>query len=111
MFTIEYAAGLFEGEGYIRNVLRDQRKYKPLAEISVDMTDLDVIQNFLSALDLDDIRITTKQQPKAHHRPLYRASITGRQRVADALSKMLPYFGQRRAYAALNTLDLIDGCL
>lgn len=105
--NIAWAAGIFEGEGYIRDVLNCKRSQ---AELQLQMCDLDVVRKFQSALGCGG-SITCIESNKQNVSTIYRLCITGKQRVANALSLMLPYFGERRSYAALNTLDFIDGCL
>lgn len=102
--SIEWAAGLFEGEGYIRRVSPTKRK----AELQLAMTDYDVVAKFVKAIGLDTSRI------KSHIcRPgtqtQYRIFVTGIDTVRRVLTLFLPYFGYRRSYDAQNVLDALDG--
>ena len=104
MTTISWAAGVFEGEGYIRDV-----RQRPKAELSVAMCDLDVIQALHSLLGVGTISGPQRRTRNPAHTPIWVWCVTGKQRVAAVLTQMLPYFGSRRAFHALNCLDYIDG--
>ena len=100
--TTQWAAGLFEGEGCIR---KDKRK-KATFELSLGMTDLDVVERFKDYVGDGSIKLMPQAKP--HHKPYYRWTLSGKAKVRSLLSKLLPYFGNRRAYVALNALDDID---
>jgi hypothetical protein len=97
MHSIEWAAGLFEGEGCIY-------KRKHGASLKLEMTDKDVIEMFEEVFPggkwSDRQRGTSKR--------IYAYNIHKKNFVIHALSKMLPYFGNRRAYKALNVLDDLE---
>lgn len=66
------------------------------------MTDLDVVQRFASIFSwkVAETKGTVKRAW---------ATRTGkRDEIIYALDKMLPYFGNRRAYKALNLLDELE---
>ncbi len=99
---IAWAAGVFEGEGCIYIL-----KCRPhCANLQVSMTDLDILQR-LQQLFGGNIYEKKKQQP--HHKPLWTWQLARKKEIAKVLTQLLPWFGERRAYKALNTLDHLDG--
>jgi hypothetical protein len=99
MHSVEWAAGLFEGEGCIYYKHVNGYLHKRLA---LTMTDEDVVNRFA---DVFGWSVTTA---KGTYKPAW-ATRTGRtDKIITALSQMLPYFGQRRAYKALNLLDELE---
>ena len=105
MKTIEWAAGLFEGEGCIV-----KRKDRNLYRLQLVMTDLDVVQDFRKVVGLEDRTIETinRSDKPTHYKQQYAFRIYKKADVVRVLSAMLPYLGQRRAYKALNCLDDIE---
>lgn len=99
--TIDWAAGLFEGEGHIPR--HDTRRGYSL---SLGMTDFDVVKEFEKTIGCGKIREC--EQPKSHHKNMYRWSVTDKANVRTVLEKLVPFFGLRRGYVALNYLDIID---
>ena len=95
---LAWVAGLFEGEGCI---LRP-----PKAELKIKMTDLDIIKRFQTITSGNSICI--EDPPSPHHSRCYITRITGKDRVRDFLSEILPYLGMRRAHRALDVLDFIE---
>ena len=106
MDTIDWAAGLFEGEGYIR---KSSNHTYVKAEICLDMCDLDIVERFRRVMGVGG-NIFHTDHPNPNASLLHRYTITGKERVKKCLQRMLPFFGHRRAYTALNVLDAIDGC-
>ena len=101
MKTIEWAAGLFEGEGCITHNSNGKPK------LSLNMTDLDVMEDFQRIVGVGNIH-PRKGKYKANWKPAYEWTMSKQSEVERILLAMLPYFGQRRAYKALNCLDDID---
>ena len=99
MKTIEWASGLFEGEGSITTTGTRPKLY-------LSLTDLDVLQEFVSIIGHGSI--FKRKLYKPHHKQAYEWQITKRSVVYSVLEAMLPYLGQRRAYKALNCLDELD---
>ena len=95
MKTIEWAAGLFEGEGCI-----DPRGY-----IKLEMTDKDVVIDFQKVFGVGSIY---EPKPRAGRKQSYYFQVGNKRDVKYMLDTMLPHFGQRRAYKALNCLDDIE---
>jgi hypothetical protein len=102
MKSIEWAAGLFEGEGCITTSSNGNSK-----SLQLEMTDLDVVQDFAQIVGAGNI-CYKKRLDKPKWKPTYRWTIQRREMVYKILSLLLPYFGLRRAYKALNCLDDID---
>ena len=103
MEQIAWATGIFEGEGWIK---KDKRK-RATFELCVQMSDLDIIQRLQQVFQTGSVyKGTTPKNP--NHKQLYRWSVCSRKNVASVLNLMLPFLGQRRAYAALNALDTIE---
>jgi len=100
----EWAAGLFEGEGYIR-----QPGVKRSAhEVRIKMTDYDILQRMHQHYG-GNLFLETKAQ--AHHKQAWVWSLTTKTLVKGFLLDILPFLGLRRTYLALNALDAIDKCL
>ena len=97
MHSIEWAAGLFEGEGCI-----DTNKNG----LILKMTDLDVVEKFHSVFGVGNIRPILDSHP--NHKDQWRWCIYAKSEVVRIVSLMLPYLGNRRAYKALNILDNIE---
>ena len=103
--SYEWAAGLFEGEGCL---FKDKR-YNTWT-IQLRMTDLDIVQRFADIINTgNSVREETLQPSRQGNRkPCYRWSCSRKSEIQRILLNMLPYFGQRRAYNALNCLDDYD---
>ena len=93
---IAWAAGLFEGEGCIsaNNVLRLQ------------MTDKDVVERFRDIIGFGKIYHYPPRD--SSRKETWTWYLQKRVNVRYVLGKLLPYFGQRRAYKALNMLDDLE---
>ena len=105
---IAWAAGLFEGEGSI--VFCNTQGYS-FPRISIKMCDKDVLEKFSKIVGVERINgpYTTKQsKANPHWKPAYEWHTAKKKEVTRILSFFLPYLGARRAYKALNALDLID---
>ena len=99
MKTIEWAAGLFEGEGTIC-----QNK-AGTNFVQLTMTDKDVVEMFGEAIGCGKLyQLATLKSGKES----WRWSVHRKQDVRNVLAKMLPHFGNRRAHRALDCLDNIE---
>lgn len=102
MKTIEWASGLFEGEGCITN-----NGSKP--KLSLAMTDLDAVQEFVKVMGYGNVREKKDRGSReAHWKQTYEWAVCKRSEVKRMLEMMLPHLCERRAYKALNCLDDID---
>ena len=101
--SIEWAAGIFEGEGTIRT-------YKPKSgtySVAVRMTDIDVLEKFQSIVG-GSISLQQTCYSKPYHKTIWTWYICNKKGVRAFLTRVLPYLGLRRTYAAQNLLDDID---
>ena len=103
--SIEWAAGLFEGEGCISLSQRKGRS-RASASLILDSTDEDVVVKFGQIVGVKCSRYHSPKKP--HWKPQWRWDTGKRSEVARILSLLLPYFGNRRAYKALNVLDHLE---
>ena len=101
MNDIAWATGLFEGEGSIN--INPSRQW--CASLQLAMSDKDILDRFQSIFG-GYIYDKKKQQP--HHKKMWTWQVASAADVKKVLLQMLPLLGHRRAYKALNTLDLLD---
>ena len=99
---IAWAAGLFEGEGCIT---WKTRRGKPYPYVKMNMTDQDVMQKFC---DIFGLSLHLRLRGQDHWKDQWYFETGAKHKVRELLTAMIPFFGERRAYKALNTLDLID---
>jgi len=103
--SIEWAAGLFEGEGSIyMNTVNGGKSSYP--RIAIAMTDEDVIRRFGEVVGITHYTLRKDNTP--NRKPAWEWRTGVREEVIRILSMMLPYFGNRRAYKALNILDTLE---
>lgn len=100
--SIEWAAGLFEGEGCI-DIRRP--RYGVATRLQLSSTDFDVIQDYADTLEL---KVSGPYANGANRKPIYHAGTAKKSEVQRILSLLLPHLGSRRAYKALNALDVIE---
>ena len=100
MKTIEWAAGLFEGEGCITVYKGNYPK------LCLTMTDFDVVEEFFKIVGVGSTYV--RPAAKEHWKDQLTWYVRKRADVKELLEKMLPYFGQRRAEKALSCLDDIN---
>ena len=97
---IAWAAGLFEGEGCIT------KRSGGYDKLQLNMTDFDVVRRFGSIVGVGQFHERKKDKP--HHKPQLAWVCRNRDDIIRILSAFLPYFGDRRAYKALNILDNLE---
>lgn len=96
--NIAWAAGLFEGEGYItfhnKNSIR----------LGLEMTDKDIIEKFHLY-----VKCGTVTGPKIREgcKPLWIWCIYEAHKASDLIYQFLPYFGERRTLRSLEALERI----
>jgi hypothetical protein len=94
---LTWAAGLFEGEGYICIAGKaGHGGYKNNSwRIGIEMTDKDIVERFANIFDLQ-----VKFKPRAHKNPkwkdLYVAQVSRQAKVKEIVDALLPYMGERR---------------
>ena len=106
MHTIEWAAGLFEGEGCIYKGNQTKAPHNPYFQLTLGMTDLDVVQAFADLMDCGSV-ITSDRKDRGW-KTMYTWRVSKTSHVRDILDKLLPHFGNRRAHKALDILDYIE---
>ena len=99
---LNWACGLFEGEGCISPRTGSKRVY-----IRVGSTDLDVLERFQQVVNCGAIH-----KRKAPRNPRWKQAwewSCGKQSdVKRLITAFLPMLGSRRAYSALNALDYME---
>ena len=101
--SIEWAAGLFEGEGSIP--FHKIRK-NPYYSIKLGMTDLDVVQDFCKVMGYG--RVLGPYQPKdKKHKSYFQWVTSKRSEVIRIIGELWPYLGTRRRAQAQAALDFI----
>ena len=104
MRSIEWAAGLFEGEGCITRSRNQQGKW--YYRLIIGMNDEDVIRAFMDVIGCGKYYFRPRQ--KEHWNDTHTCYVCAKADVRRVLSQLLPYFGNRRAYKALNILDNLE---
>jgi hypothetical protein len=103
MHSIEWAAGLFEGEGCMYKA-----KNRPCSfTLTVGSSDKDVLEKFSDAMGCGKITERTAKK-EAHHKDFWVWNLYKGENIRRVLAAMLPHFGNRRAYQALNILDDLE---
>lgn len=102
---IAWAAGLFEGEGCITDI---DSPNNPLLQMT--MTDKDVMEKFVEIVGYGNLTHVNKSATyqKDHWKDQWKWAVRKKSEVTRILSMFLPYFGDRRAYKALNAFDKQD---
>ena len=95
IIAIDWAIGLFEGEGSI--VFSRKQVY-----LSIQMTDQDVVKRFHKIVRVGNFRGPYKYK----HKPTWVWACTRAEDVAYLLTEWLPYLGERRAKAAKKAIKL-----
>ena len=70
----------------------------------MQMTDKDVVEMFADFFGLK----VTGPYFRGDYKPVWQVQSSAKETVRNVISRMLPYFGNRRAYKALNVLDDIE---
>ena len=103
MHTIEWAAGLFEGEGCFS--FKTKANGKKYGRLSLKMTDKDIVEKFAEVVGYGNVNYLKTQDGWKDAYCWEICKITEVRRIAAA---MLPYLGDRRAHKALDILDHIE---
>ena len=101
--SLEWAAGLFEGEGCITT--GGSGKYQ-CPRLALTMSDEDVVRRFSEVVGLPYYIPYKTNAP--NRKPCWTWRTAKRVEVIRILSALLPYFGNRRAYKALTILDQLE---
>ena len=93
--TIDWAAGLFEGEGNIyRNDNRKRIGSGSIFVMSVKMKDEDVVKRFHFVVKVG--RVKAKKIPQPYDYPFWEWTLTRTNEILDLCKKLLPFMGKRR---------------
>ena len=98
--SIEWAAGLFEGEGCISHFNKNVKRNDPW-HLKVKMTDEDVLQDFFKIVGCG--KLYGPYHPpsmKPHHKTYWTYMLYKTSDVLRVLRLLLPYLGKRRAAKA-----------
>jgi hypothetical protein len=104
--TIEWAAGLFEGEGCMYKGHQSKAPHNPYYQLTVEMCDGDVVRAFANFFGVG--HIYEKDSRKDNWSPTTAWRTSKASEVRKIISAMLPYFGNRRAHKALDILDDLE---
>ena len=107
---IAWAAGLFEGEGYIS---KERVGGKSSHRLAINLTDKDVLEKFVSVVGFGSVRelhnqLLDKKVKEGKWKPCFVWEINNKKETRRILDMFLPYFGDRRAHRAMNMLDKIE---
>ena len=102
MLQTAWAAGLFEGEGCI-SIRPDVKS----VILKLSSTDKDILDRFHKIVGGGAIY---ESKVKPGRKPCWEWNMGLKKDVVKTLERFLPYFGERRAYTALNAFDHYDGC-
>jgi hypothetical protein len=101
--SIEWAAGLFEGEGSITLWKRPKGKDAWVTQINLSSTDLDVVEEFLETVVHGKIYHISRK--KLSTKDIYGWACTKQYHCVEILRSFLPYLCSRRKAAALNFIE------
>jgi len=88
--SIEWAAGLFEGEGYLS---RTRNRW----DMAIKMTDRDVLEDFLDIVKCGRLNGPYHSASmKEHYRPYYRWRTYNNQEIFRIIAEFYPLMGERR---------------
>lgn len=94
---IEWAAGLYEGEG---NIYRDDKKRQ--FRMTVKMKDEDIIKRFHSVVKVGRVKVRKMKEPYGY--PFWEWILTKTNDILQIANQLLPFMGQRRTKQILKAL-------
>lgn len=101
MDMVAWAAGLFEGEGFITW----PKTKKTMVRLGLEITDLDVLTKFQLSVGCGTI---TGPKIRPNRKPIWIWAIIERDQVRKTLESFMPYFGERRKGKALLAFERLD---
>ena len=102
--SIDWAIGLFEGEGTI-NVNSYGSKGKPYYAAQISMTDGDVLEEFHKVVGVGRLYGPyTFPSSKPHHKPMFSWNVSKKKDLRSFLELILPQLCHRRAKKAQQVL-------
>ena len=99
---IVWAAGLFEGEGYISTNTKTKTNHYWC--IGIEMTDKDVLDRYANVIGSNLLR-PRKTMKKLQKKQSWIVVTTKRSEVLRILKMFLPHFGKRRAAKAIEAIN------
>jgi hypothetical protein len=102
---VAWAAGLFEGEGYIVIHTPKSMNRSPYLSVGIGSTDEDVIQRFASLFSHGFRHVDYRSRDNENHKDLYRWT-TQRAGAAEVVNLFMPFFSERRRAKALQGLEV-----
>lgn len=102
---IEWAAGVFEGEGCIVCYKLGSRKDSRRTALAITMSDEDVVKRVFEIFDVGSFRGPKLQKGK---KPLWTWEVQNMQGCHQVLKQILPFLGKRRTEKALFMLKEIE---
>lgn len=101
---IAWAAGLFEGEGWLSSYQREYgAKIQP--QIGLASTDRDVVERFHRVVGCG--AISTQKPGTGGHKPCHAWRVYEAEQVRRVIALFMSYFGERRRETAVALLDRI----
>jgi hypothetical protein len=92
--SIEWAAGLYEGEGSLCPKYKDPKKQWKL---TVKMTDYDVVKTFHDTLQVGKLYGPLRPPSLAsHHKTCWEVRVTNTKDILKVIYDFYPYMGERR---------------
>jgi hypothetical protein len=101
--TIEWATGLFEGEGtFLVSRTRFKGKEYPYAVAALKMTDEDIVRRFAAVMVVGQVSFIKRAKP--HHKDQWRWRCHGRKPMQQVFDRMKSMLGPRRIAQAQKVL-------
>tara|TARA_R100000353_G_scaffold60748_1_gene48053 strand:+ start:89 stop:445 length:357 start_codon:yes stop_codon:yes gene_type:complete len=105
--SIDWAAGIFEGEGTL--TVDYVRKGVPRYKAQIGLTDYDVLQSFHDIIQCGNLNGPYKfPSSKKHHKPIWIWKLSKKKDLKGFLETMLPYLGHRRELKAKKILKTLN---
>ena len=106
--SIDWAAGIFEGEGCIN--VHSYYKDVPYYVAQIMMTDADVLEEFHNTVGLGHLR-GPYYRKREHCKPVYQWSVVKQSELKEFLELILPHLCRRRTEKAREALKVINAKL
>ena len=105
--SIEFCAGLYEGEGTLTHFSKDNPR-KNNWQLKIKMADEDVLEDFCRIAGVGKIYGPYHSASyKEHHKPTWQYMVYKNKDVLSLLKRMLPYLGKRRTAKAVEVMNLL----
>jgi hypothetical protein len=104
---VAWAAGLFEGEGYMTGVDSNGNRGFLTISMGLEMTDRDVVERFHRIVGVGNVT-TRDRRIKPHHKPQWIWRTFRHEDVLATMALFKPYFGDRRLARMEELLKLYE---